>query len=119
MAIGDLFFHHVNHSDVRMGAMALQIIGVSIVYSNVCSGADKKTSKLRVTGLCEGNSPLTVEFPSQRARSGNVENVFIRWRHHVSNNHKVDELSPNMLTPLSMGLMCMLIDNARGYILND
>ena len=26
----------------------------------------KKTSKLRVTGLCEGNSPLTGEFPSQR-----------------------------------------------------
>ena len=27
----------------------------------------KKTSKLRVTGLCEGNSPVIGEFPSQRA----------------------------------------------------
>ena len=27
----------------------------------------KKTSKLRVTGLCEGNSPGTGEFPAQRA----------------------------------------------------
>ena len=27
----------------------------------------KKTSKLRVTGLCEGNSPGTGEFPVQRA----------------------------------------------------
>ena len=27
----------------------------------------KKTSKLRVTGLCEGNSPETGEFPTQRA----------------------------------------------------
>ena len=26
----------------------------------------KKTSKLRVIGLCEGNSPVTGEFPSQR-----------------------------------------------------
>ena len=26
----------------------------------------KKTSKLRVTGLCEGNSPVTGEFPLQR-----------------------------------------------------
>ena len=26
----------------------------------------KKTSKLRVTGLCEGNSPVTGEFPAQR-----------------------------------------------------
>ena len=45
----------------------------------------KKTSKLRVTvrvtGLCEGNSPLTGEFPSQR--SSNAENVSIWWRHHV------------------------------------
>ena len=27
----------------------------------------KKTSKLLVTGLCEGNSPVTGEFPTQRA----------------------------------------------------
>ena len=27
----------------------------------------KKISKLRVTGLCEGNSPMTGEFPAQRA----------------------------------------------------
>ena len=26
----------------------------------------KKTSKLRVTGLCEGNSPVTGEFPAHR-----------------------------------------------------
>ena len=40
----------------------------------------KKTSKLRVTGLCEGNSPVTGEFPSQRA--SDAENVSIWWRHH-------------------------------------
>ena len=27
----------------------------------------KETSKLRITGLCEGNSPVTGEFPTQRA----------------------------------------------------
>ena len=32
----------------------------------------KKISKLRVTGLCEGNSPVTGEFPTQR--SSNAEN---------------------------------------------
>ena len=41
----------------------------------------KKTSKLRVTGLCVGNSPVTGEFPTQRA--SNAENVSIWWRHHV------------------------------------
>ena len=47
-----------------MGAMVSQIIGISIVYSFVCSGADKKKpSKLRVIGLCEGHSPVTGEFP--------------------------------------------------------
>ena len=40
----------------------------------------EKTSRLRVTGLCEGNSPVTSEFPAQRA--SNAENVSIWWRHH-------------------------------------
>ena len=40
----------------------------------------KKTSKLRVTGLCAGNSPGTGEFPGQMA--SNAENVSIWWRHH-------------------------------------
>ena len=40
----------------------------------------KKTSKLRVTGLCEGNSPWTGEFPAQR--TSKAENVSIWWRHH-------------------------------------
>ena len=42
-----------------------------------------KTSKLRVTGLCAGNLPVTGEFPAQRA--SNAENVSIWWRHHVEN----------------------------------
>ena len=41
----------------------------------------KKTSKLRVTGLCVGNSPGTGEFAAQMA--SNSENVSIWWRHHV------------------------------------
>ena len=41
----------------------------------------KKTSKLRVTGLCEGNPPDIVGFPSQRA--SNAENVSIWWRYYV------------------------------------
>ena len=42
----------------------------------------KKTSKLRVTGICAGNSPMTGEFPAQMASS--AENVSIWWRHHGS-----------------------------------
>ena len=40
----------------------------------------KKISKLRVTGLCAGNSPGTGEFPAQMA--SNAENASIWWRHH-------------------------------------
>ena len=41
----------------------------------------KKTSKLRVTGLCVGNTPVTGKFPTQMAN--NAENVSIWWRHHT------------------------------------
>ena len=41
----------------------------------------KEISKLCVTGLCEGNSLVTSEFPAQR--TSNVENVSIWWCHHV------------------------------------
>ena len=44
----------------------------------------KKTSKLRVTGLCAENSPEAGEFPAQMA--SNAENVFIWWRHNVDCN---------------------------------
>ena len=40
----------------------------------------KKTSKLRVTGLFAGNSPVTGEFPAQM--TNNAENVSIWRRHH-------------------------------------
>ena len=46
---------NAHYSDVIMSAMALRIARVRIVYSTVCS---KKTSKLRVTDLYEGNSPV-------------------------------------------------------------
>ena len=44
----------------------------------------KKASKLRITGLCAGNSLVTSEFPAQRA--SNAENVSIWWRHHDRTN---------------------------------
>ena len=40
----------------------------------------KKTSKLRVAGLCVGNSPVTGEFSAQMA--SNAEIVSIWWCHH-------------------------------------
>ena len=51
----------------------------------------KKTSKLRVTGLCARNSPGTGEFPAQMASY--AENVSIWWRHHVSHGFNVFTLA--------------------------
>ena len=65
-----------------MSAMASWITSLTIVYSSVYSGADqKKTPKLRVTGLREGNSSVTGELPAQR--SSYTENVSTWWRHCV------------------------------------
>ena len=65
---------HVHYSDVIMSVMASQITSLTIVYSTVYSRCrSKKTSKLRVTGLFAGNSPVTGEFPAQRA--SNAENL--------------------------------------------
>ena len=60
-----------HYSEVIMSTMASQITSLAIVYLTVHSG---------VTSLCEGNSLVTGEFPSQRA--SNAENVSIWWRHH-------------------------------------
>ena len=79
----------------------------------------KKTSKLRVTGLCAGNSPGTGEFPAQMA--SNAENVSIWWRHHAKTalnkpffKIKLSSLikdfthinKPNMLSHSSHPLFC-------------
>ena len=57
-----------------MGAMGSQITSLAIVCSTVYSGADNKTPKLRVAGLCVGDSPVTGQFPAQMA--SNAENSF-------------------------------------------
>ena len=67
----------------------------------------KKTSNLRVNGLCAGNSPGTGEFPAQMA--SNAENVSIWWRHRVvSCTSPVD--SPHKTSDASRGaeLGCFL-----------
>ena len=73
----------VHSNDVILSAMVYQITTLTICLLNrLFRRRSKKTSKLRVTGLCEGNSPVTGEFPTQRA--SNAENGSIWWRHHAT-----------------------------------
>ena len=67
-----------HYNDVIMSAMASQITSLNRLFRR----RSKKTSKLHVTGLCVGNSPLTGEFPTQR--TSNPENISIWWHHHDS-----------------------------------
>ena len=69
-------FIQLYYSDVIMSAKASQTTRVSIVCSTICRRS-KKQSKLRVTGLCEGNPPVTGGLSSQRA--SNAENASIWW----------------------------------------
>ena len=58
----------IHYIYVIMGTIASQITRLTIVYSTVYSGTDqrsKKTPKLRVTGLCAGNSPGPVNSPNK------------------------------------------------------
>ena len=83
----------------------------------------KKTSKLRVTGLCVGNSPGTGEFPAQMA--SNAENVSIWWHHHahiydwfqISNcNHACTFYPCDFARKKSEVILSLLWDNERrGY----
>ena len=72
------WFHY---SDFIIGAMASKNRRFDCLFNRLFRRRAKKTPKLRVTGLCEGNSPVTSEFPAQRA--SNVETVSTCWRHHV------------------------------------
>ena len=52
-----------------MNTMASQITSLKIVCLTIYSRRkSKKTSKLRPTGFCEGNTPVTSEFPAQKGQ---------------------------------------------------
>ena len=55
-----------------------------------------KTSHLRVTGLCVGNSPVTGE-----QRPSNGEKVSIWWRHHAYMNSDMSRYYPAVATLLT------------------
>ena len=70
----------------------------------------KKTSKLCVTGLCAGNSPVTSEFPTQKA--SNAANISIWWRHHVFKNCWSNGVDKGViLTPCFFTVSCVAVLN--------
>ena len=87
-----------------MAVIAYQITSLTTgLLNRLFRRRSKRTSPLRVNGLCAGNSPVTGEFPAQMA--SNAENVSIGWRHHVflqtqvSIYHKVNTVSARETVP--------------------
>ena len=92
----------LHYSDVIMSTMSSQITSLTSVYSIVSSRRrSKKTWKLRVTGLCGGNSTMTGEFPTQS--DSKAEKVSIWWCYH-------GKLTNTMFLPLSSTLESSVTD---------
>ena len=78
----DMFVMICYYSDVTMSAMEFQITSSTIIYSTVYPDTDQRKHQSSVSlAFVWGNSPVTGEFPAQRA--SNAENVSIWWRHHA------------------------------------
>ena len=74
-----------HYSDDIMSAVASQITSFTIVYSTIYSRRRSKKNQISASlaFLCAGNSPMTGEYPAQRASI--AENVSIGWRLHGVN----------------------------------
>ena len=100
-----------HHNDVIMSAVASRITSVFIVCSTVHAQI-KKISKLRVTGLCVGNSSVTGEFPAQKA--SNAENVSIWWRHHVNVTRLTNDKTMKLIICMVFQVPLMLLATRCG-----
>ena len=85
-----------------MGTIASQITSLRLLYetlktydrqphdcllNHLFRRRSNKTSELRVTGLCAGNSPEVGELPAQMASNAQRKNVSSWWRHHETVNY--------------------------------
>ena len=74
----------------------------------------KKTSKLRVTGLCAGSSPGTGEFPAKMASY--AENVSIWWRYHGTNYPQHVTIPDSKVHGATMGPTWVRQDPGRPHV---
>ena len=71
----------LHYNDVIMGPWRFKSPPSPLFTQPFIQAQIKENIKLRITGLCAGNSPVTGEFPTQRA--SNAEHVSIWRRHHI------------------------------------
>ena len=79
--------------------------GPSIICLPAYADSHQRNSKPALHALWEGNSPMTSEFPAQRA--SNAEKASIWWRHHVTllmrrlddSGNKINMMTVHALAP--------------------
>ena len=77
---GSLLWHHNEHDGVSNHQPH------DCLLNRVFRRGSKKTSKVRVTGLCALNSSVTGEFPAQRASNAENASIFLTsscWAHFI------------------------------------
>ena len=109
------YFSHHRDSKFSLRWRHNELVGISnhqphhCLFNRLFKRGSKKTSKFRVTGLCAGNSPVTGEFPAERA--SNAENVSIQWRHHGFTNW----YSENINKYLQISYTCLALAFIRFF----
>ena len=82
----------LHYNDVIMDTMRLKSPASRLFTQHLFKRRSEEISKFRVTSLCTGNSPVTGEFPAQRA--SNAEIVSSWWRYHgFQFSNKEDEIN--------------------------
>ena len=85
----------LHYRDVIVGTMANQITSLTIPHdcllNRLFRRIPKKTSKLRVTGLCAGNSPMTGEFPTLITRKMfPFDDVIMEWTNFNTDSERTN-----------------------------
>ena len=101
-----------HYSDVIMRAMASKILGLLIICSTVCCGADQRK---KIKAPCHwplwGNPPMPVDY----SHKSNTEDVFVWWRHVFAGGGKWDGGLLHLYTPLEQPLWHQVFDRPRQY----
>ena len=69
-----------HYNDVPLTSFSLKSPVIWLFVKQVMRTHIKEISKSALLALCDGNSPVTGEFPAQR--DSNAEKASIWWRHN-------------------------------------
>ena len=74
--------------------VAVSIVRLGYLFHHFFRRRSKKTSKFRVTGFCEGHSPVTDEFPAQRPVTRKLfpfDDVIMKVRFRMEEEHSMTQ----------------------------